>query len=74
MWNVAVVEIGYAAATMLLYSAPVFVSLMAWLIWRELLTRVKTRDGPTKVKEGRHRLQPGRRTGLVSASPADRTG
>lgn len=41
LWNVAVVEIGYAAATILLYSAPVFVSLMAWLVWREPLTRVK---------------------------------
>jgi len=41
LWNVAVVEVGYAAATILLYSAPVFVSLMAWLIWREPLTRVK---------------------------------
>lgn len=41
LWNVAVVEIGYAAATILLYSSPIFVSLMAWLIWREPLTRVK---------------------------------
>lgn len=41
LWNMAVVEIGYAAATILLYSAPVFVSLVAWLVWREPLTRVK---------------------------------
>lgn len=41
LWNIAVVDIGYAAATILLYSAPVFVSLMAWLIWREPLTRTK---------------------------------
>jgi DME family drug/metabolite transporter len=41
LWNVAVVQIGYAAATVLLYSAPAFVALMAWLIWREPLTRFK---------------------------------
>jgi DME family drug/metabolite transporter len=41
LWNLAVVEIGYAVATILLYSAPAFVSLMAWLIWREPLTRYK---------------------------------
>ncbi|HSR33426.1 MAG TPA: DMT family transporter, partial [Anaerolineae bacterium] len=41
LWNLAVVEIGYAVATILLYSAPAFVSLMAWLIWREPLTRFK---------------------------------
>ena len=41
LWNLAVVEVGYAAATILLYSAPAFVSFMAWLIWREPLTRFK---------------------------------
>jgi DME family drug/metabolite transporter len=41
LWNVAIVEVGYAAATILLYSAPVFVSLMARLIWHEPLTRAK---------------------------------
>jgi drug/metabolite transporter (DMT)-like permease len=41
LWNLAVVQIGYAVATILLHSAPAFVSLMAWLIWREPLTRFK---------------------------------
>jgi DME family drug/metabolite transporter len=41
LWNLAVVEIGYAVATILLYSAPAFVSFMAWLLWREPLTRFK---------------------------------
>lgn len=39
LWNLSILQIGYAAATILLYSAPAFVTLMAWLIWREPLTR-----------------------------------
>jgi DME family drug/metabolite transporter len=41
LWNLAILQIGYAAATVLLYSAPAFVALMAWLIWKEPLTRYK---------------------------------
>jgi len=38
LWNLAILRLGYAAATVILYSAPVFVTVMAWLIWREPLT------------------------------------
>ncbi|MBN1136790.1 MAG: EamA family transporter [Anaerolineae bacterium] len=38
LWNLTILHIGYAAATVILYSAPVFVTVMAWLIWREPLT------------------------------------
>jgi drug/metabolite transporter, DME family len=41
LWNLAILYIGYAAATVLLYSSPAFVALVAWLIWKEPLTRVK---------------------------------
>jgi len=41
LWNLAILQIGYAAATVLLYSAPAFVALMARLIWKEPLTRYK---------------------------------
>jgi len=41
LWNLAVVEIGYAVATILLYSAPAFVALVARAVWREPLTRPK---------------------------------
>jgi DME family drug/metabolite transporter len=41
LWNMAVVQIGYAVATILLYSAPVFVAIVARLVWREPLTRYK---------------------------------
>ncbi|MCL7455277.1 MAG: DMT family transporter [Anaerolineae bacterium] len=41
LWNLAILYIGYAAATVLLYSSPAFVALLAWLIWREPLTRWK---------------------------------
>jgi DME family drug/metabolite transporter len=41
LWNLAILHIGYAIATILLYSSPAFVTLMAWLIWREPLTRFK---------------------------------
>lgn len=41
LWNLALLRIDVAIATVLLYSAPVFVTVMAWLIWREPLTRAK---------------------------------
>jgi DME family drug/metabolite transporter len=41
LWNLAILQIGYAIATILLYSSPAFVTLMAWLVWREPLTRFK---------------------------------
>jgi drug/metabolite transporter, DME family len=41
LWNLTILQIGYAAATVLLYFSPAFVSLMAWLIWHEPLTRFK---------------------------------
>jgi DME family drug/metabolite transporter len=41
LWGVTILNIGYAAATVLLYAAPAYVTLMAWLLWREPLTRFK---------------------------------
>jgi DME family drug/metabolite transporter len=41
LWNLTILQIGYAAATVLLYSSPAFVALMARLVWREPLTRWK---------------------------------
>jgi DME family drug/metabolite transporter len=41
LWNLTIVHINYAIATILLYSSPAFVTLMAWLFWREPLTRFK---------------------------------
>jgi drug/metabolite transporter (DMT)-like permease len=41
LWNLTMLRLGYAAATVILYSAPVFVTVMAWLIWREPLTWFK---------------------------------
>jgi DME family drug/metabolite transporter len=41
VWNLAILHIGYAIATVLLYFSPAFVTLMAWLIWGEPLTRFK---------------------------------
>lgn len=41
LWNLTILHIGYAAATVLLYSSPAFVALMARLLWREPLTRWK---------------------------------
>jgi DME family drug/metabolite transporter len=41
LWNLSILHIGYAVATILLYSSPAFVTLMAWLLWREPLTRLK---------------------------------
>ena len=39
--NFAFLQLGYATATVLLYFSPSFVTLMAWLLWREPLTRAK---------------------------------
>jgi drug/metabolite transporter (DMT)-like permease len=39
--NFAFLQLGYATATVLLYFSPAFVTLMAWLLWREPLTRAK---------------------------------
>ena len=41
LWNLSILHIGYGVATTLLYSAPAFVALVAWLVWREPLTRYK---------------------------------
>jgi drug/metabolite transporter (DMT)-like permease len=41
LFNLAILTLGYAVATVLLYFSPAFVTLMAWLIWREPLTRYK---------------------------------
>jgi drug/metabolite transporter (DMT)-like permease len=41
LWNLAITNLGYAVATVLLYSSPAFVTFMAWLLWREPLTRTK---------------------------------
>lgn len=41
LWNLSILHIGYGVATTLLYSAPAFVALVAWLVWREPLTRTK---------------------------------
>ena len=41
LWNLSITNIGYAAATVMLYASPAFVALMARLIWREPLTRIK---------------------------------
>lgn len=41
MWNMAVLFAGAAVATVLQSNAPICVTLLAWLIWREPLTRRK---------------------------------
>jgi len=41
LWNLSILQIGYGVATILLYSAPAFVTIMARLLWREPLTRFK---------------------------------
>lgn len=41
LWNLTMLNLGYATATVLLYFSPSFVTLMAWLLWREPLTRAK---------------------------------
>ncbi|MFC2029581.1 DMT family transporter [Chloroflexota bacterium] len=41
LWNLTILNLGYATATTLIYFSPSFVTLMAWLLWREPLTRAK---------------------------------
>lgn len=41
LFNLAMLTLGYAVATVLLYFSPAFVALVAWLIWREPLTHYK---------------------------------
>lgn len=38
MWNMAVLINGVSVATVIQANAPIFVTLMAWLLWREPLT------------------------------------
>lgn len=38
LWNLSILHIGYAAATVLLYASPAFVALVARFAWREPLT------------------------------------
>jgi DME family drug/metabolite transporter len=42
MWNMAVLINGVSVATVIQANAPIFVTVMAWLLWREPLTRRKT--------------------------------
>jgi DME family drug/metabolite transporter len=41
MWNMAVLINGVSVATVIQANAPIFVTIMAWLLWREPLTRRK---------------------------------
>jgi drug/metabolite transporter (DMT)-like permease len=41
MWNMAVLINGVSVATVIQSNAPIFVTTMAWLLWREPLTRRK---------------------------------
>jgi DME family drug/metabolite transporter len=41
MWNMAVLINGVSVATVIQSNAPIFVTIMAWLLWREPLTRHK---------------------------------
>ncbi len=41
MWNTAVLVNGVSVATVIQANAPIFVTFMAWLLWREPLTRRK---------------------------------
>ncbi|GAB4529102.1 MAG: EamA family transporter [Anaerolineae bacterium] len=41
MWNMAVLINGVSVATVIQANAPIFVTLMAWLLWREPMTRRK---------------------------------
>jgi drug/metabolite transporter (DMT)-like permease len=41
LWNMTMLRLDYAVATVLLYSSPAFVVLAAWLLLREKLTWVK---------------------------------
>ncbi len=41
MWNTAVIVNGVSVATVIQANAPIFVTVMAWLLWQEPLTRRK---------------------------------
>lgn len=41
MWNTAVLVHGVSVATVIQANAPIFVTIMAWLLWQEPLTRRK---------------------------------
>ena len=41
LWNMAVLINGVSVATVIQANAPIFVAIMAWLLWREPLTRRK---------------------------------
>ncbi len=41
LWNLSILRLGYGVATILLYSSPAFVTVMARLLWSEPLTRAK---------------------------------
>lgn len=41
LWNISVLVIGVSVATVIQCNAPIFVTLMAWIIWGESLTRYK---------------------------------
>jgi drug/metabolite transporter (DMT)-like permease len=41
MWNTAVLVNGVSVSTVIQANAPIFVTIMAWLLWREPLTRRK---------------------------------
>ncbi len=41
LWNISVTTLGASVSTVIQCNAPVFVTVLAWLIWREPLTRRK---------------------------------
>jgi drug/metabolite transporter (DMT)-like permease len=41
LWNLSVLEIGASLSTIIQSTTPIFVSLAAWMLWREPLTRAK---------------------------------
>ncbi len=41
LWNLTILRLGYGVATILLYTSPAFVAVMARLLWGEPLTRFK---------------------------------
>jgi DME family drug/metabolite transporter len=41
LWNLSVLEIGASLSTIIQSTTPIFVSLAAWALWREQLTRQK---------------------------------
>jgi DME family drug/metabolite transporter len=41
LWNLSVLEIGVSLSTIIQSTTPIFVSLAAWALWREPLTRQK---------------------------------